>query len=159
MKLRVTAPRLILLLGALFVAPQFVVAQSSHAEIDKSITDNIGDAAKFQTFFASLKQAVEKHDAAAVAAMVSYPITVNPRTKAAMTIRTPQSFITQYDKIMTPHIAEVITKQKYEDLFVNYQGAMLGSGEVWITGICKDKTCKQSEIKIRTIQNTAGKGK
>lgn len=156
MKLRATTLCLILLLGS-FAAPRFSVAQSSRAEIDKAITTNIGDVAKFQAFFARLKQAIETQDAASVAAMVSYPITVNPHTKAALTLRTSQSFITQYAKIVTPHIAEVIQKQKYEDLFVNYQGAMLGSGEVWIAGICKDKTCKQSEIKIRTIQNTAGK--
>lgn len=158
MKLR-TALSSFILLGALLLSAGIVLAQTGSSSLDKSIADNVGDPAKFQTFFASLKQAVEKRDAAAVAAMVSYPITVNPRTKATITIRTPQSFIARYDKIITPHIGEVITKQKYENLFVNYQGAMLGSGEIWIAGICKDKACKQSEIKIRTIQNTAGKSK
>lgn len=131
-----------------------IAAQSPHSGIDKSISDNIGDPAKFQTVFTGLKQAVEKHDAAAVAALVSYPITINPRTKKAISVRTPQTFISRYDQIITPHIADVIEKQKYEDLFVNYQGAMLGSGEVWIAGICKDKACKQVDIRIRTIQNT-----
>lgn len=158
MKLR-TALSSLILLGSFFLPARFALAQSNHADLDKSISDNVGDPAKFQAFFASFKQAVEKHDAAAVVAMVSYPITVNPRTKAAMTIRTPQSFIAHYDMIITPHIAEVIAKQKYEDLFVNYQGAMFGSGEIWIAGICKDNTCKQSEIKVRTIQNTTGKSK
>jgi hypothetical protein len=36
---------------------------------------------------------------------------------------------------------------------------MFGTGEIWIAGICKDKECKQSDIKIKTIQNTAGKSK
>jgi hypothetical protein len=159
MKLRIMASCLIFLLGSLLATPKSVVAQSRRAEIDQSITDNIGDPAKFQAFFSSLKQAVEKHDASAVSAMVSYPMTIHPGTKGAIHVRTPQNFIAQYDKIVTPHIADIIQKQKYEDLFVNGQGAMLGSGEVWIGGICKDKTCKQSEIKIRTIQNTAGKSK
>ena len=89
--------------------------------------------------------------------MVSFPITINPHTKTMMRIATPKAFVASYDKIVTPHIADVIEKQKYENLFVNYQGAMLGSGEIWIAGICKDKACTQSDIRIKTIQNTAGK--
>ena len=125
--------------------------------IDQAVSTNLGDPAKLRETINALKQAVGRHDAAAVAAMVSYPITINPHTPNAIHIRTPQEFVASYDKIITPHIAEVIQKQKYEELFVNYQGAMFGSGEVWIAGICKDKECKQTEIKIKTIQNTSGK--
>jgi leucyl aminopeptidase (aminopeptidase T) len=128
-------------------------AQNTQADTDSSISANVGDPAKFRQMMTSLQQAVATHDASAVATLVSYPITVNPRTKRAMRIRTPEAFVARYDKIVTPHIADVIQKQKYEDLFVNYQGAMFGSGEIWIAGICKDKECKQSDIRIRTIQN------
>lgn len=131
----------------------------TRAEVDKAIENNIGDPAKFQSVVTDLQKAVAKQDAATVAALVSYPITINPRTKKAMRVRTPQAFIASYDTIITPHIADVIEKQKYEQLFVNYQGAMFGTGEVWIAGICKDKECKESDIKIKTIQNTAGKSK
>lgn len=133
------------------------IRAQSRADIDQSIKTNIGDPAKFQQMFTALQQAVDKHDAEAVAAMVSFPITINPHTKTMMRIATPKAFVASYDKIVTPHIADVIEKQKYENLFVNYQGAMLGSGEIWIAGICKDKACTQSDIRIKTIQNTAGK--
>lgn len=131
----------------------------TRAEVDKAIENNIGDPAKFQSVVTDLQKAVAKQDAATVAALVSYPITINPRTKKAMRVRTPQAFIASYDTIITPHIADVIEKQKYEQLLVNYQGAMFGTGEVWIAGICKAKECKESDIKIKTIQNTAGKSK
>ena len=143
-----------LFLITFFSVPAFGLAQSGHADIDKSIDINIGDHVKFQQVMSGLQHAVAKHDAAAVATLVSYPITINPRTKQAMSIRTPQAFIANYDKIITPPIANVIEKQKYEDLFVNYKGAMFGLGEVWIIGICRDKTCKQTDIKIMTIQST-----
>jgi len=131
----------------------------SKAEIDKAIEANLGDPEKFKSVMDELQRSVAKHDVATVATLVSYPITVNPRTKKAMRIRTPDAFVASYDKIITLHIADVIEKQKYEDLFVNYQGAMFGSGEVWISGICKDKQCKESDIKVKTIQNTAGNKK
>jgi hypothetical protein len=138
---------------AILAVPALATAQNAQADIDKSVAANLGDPAKFRQVMTSLQQAVAKHDASAVAALVSYPITINPRTKKALRIRTPKAFVASYDKIITPHIADVIQKQKYEDLFVNYQGAMFGSGEIWIAGICKDKQCKQSDIRIRTIQN------
>jgi predicted lipid-binding transport protein (Tim44 family) len=125
--------------------------------IDSSIATNVGDPANFHQVMTALQLAVEKHDTATIASLVSYPIVINPHTKEALHIGTPQAFIAQYDSIVTPHIAEVIAKQKYDNLFVNYQGAMFGNGELWIAGICRDKTCTQSDIKIRTIQNTDGK--
>jgi hypothetical protein len=127
--------------------------------MDQSIAANVGDPAKFRETMTLLQQALQKHDAPAVAALVSYPIDINPHTKQVLHIRTPAAFIAQYDNIVTPHIADVVSKQKYEDLFVNYQGAMFGSGEVWISGICKDNACQQVDIRIKTIQNTAGKSK
>ena len=146
------APALILLFSAATLA-------QSRADIDKAIETNIGDPVKFHDVFTQLQEAVAKHDTAAVAALVSYPITINPHTNKAMRVRTPQAFVASYDKIVTPHIAKVVGDQKYEQLFVNYQGAMFGSGEVWLAGICKDSSCKQSEIRIRTIQNTAASSK
>lgn len=133
--------------------------QPRGAAIDPSIAANVGDPAKVREILSTLQQAVQKHDAAAVAAIVSYPITINPRKPNAILIRTPKAFVDHYDQIITPRIAEIVEKQKYEDLFVNDQGAMLGDGEVWISGICRDTTCKQTDIKIRTIQNTTGKPK
>ena len=155
MKIRVRlasllGPAIIMLLSAAALA-------QSRADIDKAIETNIGDPVRFHDVFTELQQAVAKHDAAVVAAMVSYPITINPHTNKAMRVRTPQAFVASYDKIITPHIAKVVEDQEYEQLFVNYQGAMFGSGELWLTGICKDKQCKQTDIRIKTIQNTAGK--
>jgi hypothetical protein len=115
----------------------------------------LGDHAKVQRLVTDLQQAVAKHDPGAVAALVHYPIKIKLRGKPTY-LKTPQAFITNYDRIITPAIATVIQKQKYEDLFVNYQGAMFGNGEVWITSHCLDKACKQTDIKIGTIQSTNG---
>jgi len=143
----------LIVLTSLFVSP--TLAQGTPTDIDKSIDTMLGDHthSKVQRLVTDLQQAVAKHDPAAVAALVHYPIKINPGSKP-LTIRTPRAFITRYDRIITPAIAAVIQKQKYEDLFVNYQGAMFGNGEVWITSHCLDKACKQTDIKIGTIQST-----
>jgi hypothetical protein len=121
--------------------------------LDKSIDLSVGNHVRVQQILTTLQQAVAKHDAATVASLVHYPIKVNPGKKPFV-IKNEKAFVKDYDRIITHDIQDAIFKQKYENLFVNSQGAMIGDGEVWITGFCRDKSCKQSDIKIGTIQDT-----
>ena len=155
MTLRTQLASLLLIAGAL-LSPTLLAAQavpSATAALDKSIDLSVGDHVKVQQILTQLQQAVAKHNAPAVAALVHYPIKVNPGKKP-FTIKNEKAFIKDYDRIITADIQDAILKQKYEALFVNSQGAMIGDGEVWITGFCRDKSCKQSDIKIGTIQDT-----
>jgi hypothetical protein len=155
MTLRTQLASLLLIAGAL-LSPTLLAAQatpSATAALDKSIDLSVGDHVKVHQILTQLQQAVAKHNAPAVAALVHYPIKVNPGKKP-FTIKNEKAFIKDYDRIITQDIQDAILKQKYENLFVNSQGAMIGDGEVWITGFCRDKSCKQSDIKIGTIQDT-----
>jgi hypothetical protein len=158
MTIRTQFASLILIAGALFpptlpAAQVTPTAQTSLTALDKSIDLSVGDHIKVHAILTRLQQAVASHNAAAVAVLVHYPIKVNPGKKPFI-IKNEKAFIKDYDGIITHDIQDVILKQKYEDLFVNSQGAMIGDGEVWITGFCLDKSCKQSDIKIGTIQDT-----
>ncbi|MBB5337800.1 hypothetical protein [Tunturiibacter gelidoferens] len=152
MNLRTNLAQLILISSVLLL-PAGALAQTPTADLDKSIDLSVGSHVKVQQLLFNLQQAVAKHNPAAVAALVHYPIKVNPG-KRPITIKSPKAFIKDYDRIITSDISSVILKQKYEALFVNSQGVMLGDGEVWITGFCLDKNCKSSDIKIGTIQDT-----
>jgi hypothetical protein len=125
----------------------------THTDHDKSIDLSVGDHVRVQQILIALQQAVAKHNAPAVAALVHYPIKVNPGNRPFV-VKNEKAFINDYDRIITHDIQDAIFKQKYENLFVNSEGAMIGDGEVWITGFCRDKSCKQSDIKIGTIQDT-----
>lgn len=72
-----------------------------------------------------------------------------------MSIRKAAAFVKNYDAIVTPAIAKVVEAQSYDSLFVNQQGLMFGNGEVWINGICKNKSCSEVEPKVVTIQKAA----
>ena len=159
MKLRTQLTSLLILVALLL---SHALAQSNPAQpptdppnVDKTIDTMIGENTHDQVrqFIIDLQQAVAKHDPAAVAALVRYPIRVKLHGKPTY-INTQKVFIKNYDNIITPDISAVIEKQKYEALFVNYQGAMFGEGEVWITGKCIDNTCKHPDVKIGTIQST-----
>jgi hypothetical protein len=155
MTIRTQLTSLVLIAGAL-LPPTLAAAQptpTTLTALDKSIDLSVGNHVKVQQILTTLQQAVAKHDAATVAALVNYPIKVNTG-KRPVTVKNEKAFIKDYDGIITHDIQDAILKQKYENLFVNSQGAMIGGGEVWITGFCRDKTCKQSDIKIGTIQDT-----
>ena len=153
MTIRAQLASLILLASALF-APTRGSAQASPADINKSIDMLVGDHVKVQRLLTDLQQSVASHNAAGVAALVHYPIKVNPG-KRPFIVKSPKAFVADYDRIITLDISEAILKQKYDALFVNSQGAMLGEGEVWITSFCLDKGCTKSDIKIGTIQSVA----
>jgi hypothetical protein len=153
MTLRTLSACLILFAGAL-LAPTLTLAQTTPADFDKSIDQTVGDHIKVQHILTDLQRSVANHNAAGVAALVHYPIKVNPG-KHPFVVKNEKAFVKDYDRIITPDISATILKQKYDGLFVNTQGAMIGDGEVWITGFCIDKGCKQSDIKIGTIQDTA----
>ena len=156
MTIRTQLTSLILIAGAL-LPPTLAAAQTAApialTALDKSIDLSVGNHVRVQQILTTLQQAVAKHDAATVASLIHYPIKVNPGKKP-FTIKNEKAFIKDYDRIITHDIQDAILKQKYENLFVNSQGAMIGDGEVWITGFCRDKSCKQSDIKIGTIQDT-----
>jgi hypothetical protein len=142
------------LIIAILLPQTLISAQTvTPTDHDKSIDLSVGDHTKVHQILIALQQAVSKHNPAAVAALVHYPIKVNPGKKP-FTIKNEKEFIKDYDRIITPDIASAIYRQKYDNLFVNSEGAMIGDGEVWITGFCRDKSCRQSDIKIGTIQDT-----
>jgi hypothetical protein len=153
MTIRTQLTSLILTVVALFPFTAQAAQTSTPTALDKSIDLSVGDHVKVRNILTQLQQAVAKHDATAVADLVHYPIKVNPG-KHPFTVKNERAFIKDYDGIITHDIQDAILKQKYENLFVNSEGAMIGDGEVWITGFCRDKSCRQSDIKIGTIQDT-----
>jgi len=158
MTIRTQLATLLLIAGTalpstLHAAQAASAAPTAQTALDKSIDLSVGDHVKVHNILTQLQQGVSSHNAAAVAALIHYPIKVNPGKKP-FTIKNEKEFIKDYDRIITPDIASAIYKQKYDNLFVNSEGAMIGDGEVWITGFCRDKSCKQSDIKIGTIQDT-----
>ncbi|MGV3490417.1 MAG: hypothetical protein ACO1OG_03760 [Devosia sp.] len=143
-----------LLLGALLalsltVAP--ALAQSD-AEVDASIDAVLGDHVKYREAFDGIQTALGEGDAAAFAAWVSYPINVVADGEA-MVIGSEEQFVEQFDTILTEEIRTVIADQNWADVFVNYQGVMLGNGQVWLNGICESEGCEQFDVRVITIQS------
>ncbi len=118
---------------------------------DDAIDQLLGDHVRYRDAIDRFQKAVAAKDAAGVAALIAYPFeaTIDGKT---VKIKDAAGFVAQYDKIVTPPIANAIVAQKYSDLFVNAQGVMFGSGEAWVNGICKDNACKDFDVKVIRIQ-------
>lgn len=87
---------------------------------------------EFDTYFINLQKAVAKNDKKAVSKLVYYPLNVNSNGKINV-IKNQKQFIKEYKTIMTKKVKNSVLKQKPDKVFVNYKGAMTGSGEVWIS--------------------------
>ena len=122
-------------------------------DVDKSISDLLGDPAAFHGAFVAIQQAVEDDDPDALAEWVQFPINVRIGD-AVQTLKNADDFDAAYPDVFTPEIKSAITDQRYEDLHVTYQGAMFGDGQLWISGICKSDACNDVDVRIITIQDT-----
>ena len=87
---------------------------------------------KAKAFLAELKTAVQAVDKRKVAAMVKYPLRVNTG-EGHKTIQSASKFLTEYDRLFTASVRKAITAQTPECLFANWQGVMIGNGEVWFS--------------------------
>jgi hypothetical protein len=106
-------------------------------------------AQKSRAFLSELQSAVKAADKAKVGAMISYPLLVI-RGERKTHIRTKAEFLSHYDAILDAHIRQAIARQSAKCLFGNYQGAMIGDGEVWF----REKL--NGTMKIVTVNLTAG---
>jgi len=137
----------LLLAAVIFAcASPFALAQTV-AEVNQRLDELFGVHEPYRAFFAQLQKAVAADDRQAVAAMVEYPIeaTIGGRN---VKIRDAKHFVTNYGKVITPKVKDAVIRQRYEDLFANWQGVMIGDGEVWFSGIDGKNT-----VKIITINN------
>jgi len=106
-------------------------------------------ALKSRAFLTELQSAVKAEDKAKVAAMISYPLLVIHGSRKTR-IKTKQELLHQYDAIFDAHVRQAIAQQSAKCLFGNYQGAMIGDGEVWF------REQPNGRMKIVTVNSSAG---
>ena len=75
------------------------------------------------------------------------------RTRAGpKTYNDRRSVERDFDLIFTPHVRQAILDQRANQLFTNYQGAMIGAGEVWFDESCANSSCsRRGPVRIRAV--------
>ncbi|SAL01303.1 hypothetical protein [Caballeronia ptereochthonis] len=135
-----------LAVAAALAIPGAAFAQSDQ-EVDARMDALVGAHEPYRAFFDRLQHAVAAGDRNAVADMVSYPITVRAAGRKT-TLRSKRDFVARYQSIFTPKLVDTVARQKYATLFVRDQGAMIGDGGIWFSGVCRDEACKRSDVRI-----------
>jgi hypothetical protein len=143
-------------LAAALLALPLSGLQAQDGGVDRRIEAVLGAAAPYEHAFKALQAAVARGDAAAVAALVHYPIGVRIGGRT-LSIASADELQRRYAQVFTPAIAAVVTAQKYDELFVNAQGVMFGSGQVWMNGVCADRRCSRVDVKVVAIQDGAAR--
>ena len=131
----------VLLLAACLAMPAAVAGRYSVAGID--------DEAKVTQFLAALKDAVAKGQRERVVALVALPLRVNTG-KHHTYLRTQKALLSAYDRVFDAEVRKALAAQRPGELFANYQGVMVGDGQIWF-GL----PAGTSELRVLTVNTSA----
>ena len=124
-------------------------------DFDAAVRELFGDdPARYRAVVEGFQAAVRDGDGAAAAAFVDYPIEVEVDGDERI-VRDAADFAAHFEAIVTPEIAAAVADEPLADMMVNYQGVMLGQGEVWVSGVCADAACADPVVKVIAIQPVA----
>lgn len=132
-------------------APDLLARNAKPARPTAAQADDEDDDVKAaERFLAELQRAVADNDRQRVARMVLYPLDTRVGRRRAR-LRGPRDFLRHYDALFNRHVRGVLAAHKPGDeLFRNWQGFMLGRGEIWF-----EQLADTGEIKLIAINNTA----
>ncbi len=85
-------------------------------------TATIKSGRNFKMFLIGFKQMVAEDDISEISKLVSYPI---------KDLRSPADFRESYHRIFTDELKAKVKGQRYDQIFRNSQGAMIGDGDLW----------------------------
>ena len=77
-----------------------------------------------------------------IAANIDYPLLNDESISSA------KIFLQQYEKVFNGKVRAALQQQKLNNLFRNFQGVMIGNGELWIDNVSNNKN---EVYKIRSI--------
>lgn len=87
-------------------------------------------------FFDTLRKNVGQSDRAAACGLIAYPL-----QHASGVVKDAADCVTRYDALFSVPVRRTIGRQRFEEVFVNGQGVMLGAGEVWFAKPCAKAPC------------------
>jgi len=110
--------------GSLVGAPPVIAAEGREPAAGHPLTD------EDRVFLEQLQNAVANDDRAWIADHVRYPIdaTIGGKT---LNVERADDFLAHYDEIINQRVHDAIMAERFETLFKNWQGTMIGRGEVW----------------------------
>jgi len=89
------------------------------------------DASKVQLYVENLKTLVSQDKKEDIAQLIRFPLKISVAARR-ITLRSKDDFLKHYDQAFNSKVRDALAKQDSANLFANWQGAMIGNGEIWI---------------------------
>jgi hypothetical protein len=120
--------------------------------LDQRYSDFYGTDIDVENFMKNVKTSILNGDKEWIANHVSYPLRTTLFKDKPITIKNRQQLIDNFDQIFHQKFKETIESFCVCNLFNNYQGAMLGNGEIWINNK-PNSTEDKFDFNITAINN------
>ncbi len=124
----------------------------SEEEVHASIESIHGDADGFFELFSLLQEAITFGDPVTVAQHAFYPLTVNANGETYDVLE-EQDLIDNFDMLVSQETQDALLNQDVADLIVTSEGVGIGDGALWITNVCLDDNCAETQWGILSINN------
>ena len=70
-------------------------------------------------------------------------------------VRSRAELLRRYREVFNENVIRAVKAQEPDTLFANWQGVMLGDGQIWFSGVCagkdRDTACADKTIKVITV--------
>ncbi|OLE54511.1 MAG: hypothetical protein AUG51_07955 [Acidobacteria bacterium 13_1_20CM_3_53_8] len=136
-----------IILALLIVLSIGIVSVSSAQQTGRYEVAGIDNAAAAESFFYKLQRAVAEDNRAKVASMIDYPIFVRVAGRR-IRLRRKVDLLGRYNLVFNHGVRQALARQRVSELFVNWQGVMIGDGEIWF-----NQMPNSSAFKITAINN------
>ncbi len=87
-----------------------------------------------KAFYDQIKKAILANDFESFAKSVAYPIEINTSNKAVR-VQTKYQLKEYQSLIFNRHLKHALQKHSADSLFKNWQGVMIGDGDIWFSRI------------------------
>lgn len=142
--------RLAAIAAATLLAAVPVMAQEE--EVYDRIETIHGNADGFFEVFSLLQDAMMFGDPVTVAQYAFYPLTVNANGETYDVLE-EQDLLDNFDSLVSADTQQALLEQDVADLIVNQDGVGIGNGAIWITNVCLDDACEETQWGIISINN------
>jgi hypothetical protein len=131
---------------------------SADEPIEQRLDALFGEHERYLAFFQELKDAVIRDDRKKVAGLVHYPLNVFTGGRRTV-VRSRAELLRRYREVFNENVMRAVKAQEPDTLFANWQGVMLGDGQIWFSGVCagkdRDTPCADKTVKVITVNTKA----
>lgn len=111
------------------------------AVTERLVIASISDPQAVRVFLSAMREAAgacetgcgTEQSRDAIARLVHYPFTTYEAGEIVETYNAPEDLLVDFEQVITQPVLDAMREVRYESLFANYQGVMIGNGEVWFS--------------------------